>query len=195
MIDNIKDTISDGSGLDTVQSTLSVDLRLPAFAAIENVQLLGTGAISAIGRDDANRLEGNTGANKLTGNDGGDTLIGNAGNDTLDGGAGADSMQGGDGSDTYIAGRGRHDRRDDRLAAGGIDLVQSSVYFTLRTRTVEKLTLIGHLRESERHRQRAGQHASPATTATTSSTARAAPTPWPAASATTPTSSITPRTW
>jgi Ca2+-binding RTX toxin-like protein len=131
VIDNAKDAISDSSGTDTVQSTLSVDLHLPAFAAIENVQLLGATAINAIGRDDPNRLEGNAGANKLIGNGGDDTMIGNAGNDSLeggsgndvlDGGAGADKLTGGADADTFLRhslAEGKDTITDFRTGAGG----------------------------------------------------------------------------
>ena len=65
-------------------------------------------------------------------------LRGNAANNTLSGGAGSDSMIGGAGNDTYIV-----DAAGDtvtELTAEGVDLVQSSVTFTLAA-NVENLIL------------------------------------------------------
>jgi trimeric autotransporter adhesin len=72
-----------------------------------------------------------------------DTLNGGAGNDLLNGGAGGDSVNGGAGNDTYVV-----DSLGDNVteatagAAGGVDLVQSGVDFTLGA-NVENLTLTG----------------------------------------------------
>jgi Ca2+-binding RTX toxin-like protein len=71
---------------------------------------------------------------------GNDTLSGGDGNDVLDGGAGDDWMDGGNGDDTFIV-----DSTNDTVeefAGGGIDLVQSSVTWTLGS-DVENLTLTG----------------------------------------------------
>ncbi|MFH1873201.1 MAG: cadherin domain-containing protein [Pseudomonadota bacterium] len=82
--------------------------------------------------------------NMLSGNDtgnggtGAEELRGFAGNDTLDGKSGADTMAGGTGDDTYVV-----DNSGDvvvEVTGEGIDLVQSSVSFTLPD-NVEKLTL------------------------------------------------------
>jgi Ca2+-binding RTX toxin-like protein len=75
-------------GVDTVQSSLSYTLP----AAVENLTLTGTEALSGTGNSLDNLLTGNSGANSLTGG---------AGDDTLDGGAGADLLVGGTGNDTY----------------------------------------------------------------------------------------------
>ena len=74
---------------------------------------------------------------------GDDILRGNGGRDILDGGPGADQMDGGRGNDTYMV-----DNPGDSVvetvagAAGGVDLVKSSVSFVLGP-NVENLTLTG----------------------------------------------------
>ncbi|HKP26774.1 MAG TPA: M10 family metallopeptidase, partial [Dongiaceae bacterium] len=104
-------------------SAFSVDLSL--FFGVENVTLLGSAAINALGNDSVNHLTGNNGANKL------------------DGGIGADVLTGGKGGDTYVV-----DEAGDQVnetiagAAGGIDTVQSTFTFSLAgLANVEKLTL------------------------------------------------------
>jgi Ca2+-binding RTX toxin-like protein len=67
-------------------------------------------------------------------------LIGNSGANVLSGGTGADSMSGGAGDDTYVV-----DSTSDTVTENvgeGIDLVQSSVTFTIAA-NVENLTLTG----------------------------------------------------
>ena len=105
VVDNAKDVISElgsDSG-DTVRSsTISLDLTLPAYAGIENIELQGKLALHAAGNDGVNSITGNDGANLLSGHGGNDVLVGGAGNDTLDGGGGVDVMTGGAGDDTYL---------------------------------------------------------------------------------------------
>ena len=116
-----------GGGTDTVQSSVSRTLG----AELENLTLTGAVGLSGIGNLLNNTLTG-TGAN--------DTLNGMDGNDTLIGGAGTDSMTGGTGNDTFIV-----DTAGDiltELAAGGTDIVQSSVSLTLANE-IENLTLTG----------------------------------------------------
>ena len=97
-VDDAADTVVEvaGEGVDLVESSLNWILG----AELENLQLLGSAALTATG---------NSAANTLTGNQGDNQLAGLAGDDILDGGAGSDSLVGGDGSrypDWWC--RGRH---------------------------------------------------------------------------------------
>ncbi|MFM6289726.1 MAG: calcium-binding protein, partial [Dolichospermum sp.] len=77
----------------------------------------------------------------LNGTSGNDILTGGDGNDTLNGGLGIDTLIGGAGNDTYIV-----DNILDVVTEalnGGIDLIQSSVTYTLGD-NVENLTLAGN---------------------------------------------------
>ncbi len=95
-------------GTDTVRSTVAWTLG----NNLENLTLLGSGAINGTG---------NTADNVLTGNSNNNTLTGNAGNDTLDGGAGTDTLIGGTGADCYLFGRGWGvDTVQDNDASAGI---------------------------------------------------------------------------
>ena len=88
------------SGLDQVQSLVSVDLSSKAFQNVENALLLGTGNLS------------------LTGSRAGNVLVGNAGNNVLTGGRGIDTLTGGDGKDTFVL---------NSLRAGDIDRITDFV--------------------------------------------------------------------
>ncbi|NJS10404.1 MAG: calcium-binding protein [Microcoleus sp. CSU_2_2] len=86
-------------------------------------------------------LEGTPDNDTLTGLAGNDTLYGRAGDDELDGGYGADKMFGGSGNDKYLV-----DNISDVVtenAAEGIDLVESTVSYTLGV-NVEDLHLKGN---------------------------------------------------
>src|SRR5882724_10888791 len=124
VVDNAKDIVTEGlnAGTDEIRST--VTFSIAALANIENLTLLGTGAINATGDAGANKLTGNSGANKL--DDGG---VG--GNDTMDGGKG---------NDTYVVNNAGDQVSEDTLNGGGTDTVLSSVSFTL-TGNIENLTL------------------------------------------------------
>jgi Ca2+-binding RTX toxin-like protein len=143
IVDNAGDVIQEfpGSGIDTLQAKISIDLALYKNAGldvIENVTLIGAGTLSATGNALDNQLMGGSGANKLIGNDG---------NDTLDGGLGGDSMVGGIGNDTYIVDNAAD--KVDETGGTGTDTVLSSVTFnfTANGTTVkgdfENLTLTG----------------------------------------------------
>ncbi len=124
IVDVAGDLITDSSGTDTVIAKLAAGTYTLA-AGLEHLTLSGTAAINGTGNADNNTITGNTAANILNGAGGTDTLIG------------------GDGADTYVV-----DSTDDTvtesngLAAGGIDVVQSSVDWTLGA-NLEKLTLTG----------------------------------------------------
>jgi Ca2+-binding RTX toxin-like protein len=120
VVDNIGDVTTENlnEGTDLVQASIAWALA----TNLENLTLTGTAAINATG----NALD--------------NILTGNAGNNILDGGLGLDTMIGGAGNDTYIV-----DSVGDittELAAGGTDLVQSSISWTLGSE-FENLTLIG----------------------------------------------------
>jgi Ca2+-binding RTX toxin-like protein len=129
LADNVGDRAVEvaGGGVDLVQSSATFTLH----SEVENLTLTGTTAIDGTGNVMANVIKGNSATNALDGA---------GGNDSLDGGAGADTLTGGTGNDTYFV-----DNEGDRaveVAAGGIDLVRSSVSFQLQAE-VEKLTLTG----------------------------------------------------
>jgi len=72
-----------GEGTDTINSAVTWDLGIAAYANVENLTLTGTGAINATGNALANVLVGGSGANTLAGGAGNDTYSGGLGNDTL----------------------------------------------------------------------------------------------------------------
>ncbi|MCC0016240.1 MAG: PQQ-dependent sugar dehydrogenase [Rhodobiaceae bacterium] len=121
VVDNVGDTVSDlasGGGTDQVNSWVSFAL----VDHIENLSLLGTSDINAIGNALAN------------------VLIGNSGNNTLDGLGGADTMVGNGGDDIYVV-----DNAGDIVSespGGGTDQVNSSVSFVLFA-NIENLSLLG----------------------------------------------------
>ena len=149
IVDNVGDVVEEtsGDGIDTVNSSVTFTLG----TGVERLTLTGAGAIDATGNADANILTGNAGANSLFGLDGADTLlglggtdrlIGGLGDDTLDGGTGADVMVGGLGNDIYIVDNAGD--AVDETGGDGVDIVNSSITFTLGT-DVENLTLTGGL--------------------------------------------------
>ena len=125
----------DAGGNDTIISSIFVNLdAYSGIRVIENLTLTGSANIMAVGNALNNRLTGNTG------------------NNVLNGGLGADTMLGGAGDDIYWV-----DSTGDRVVeattgtsgidAGGIDLVQTTVYVNLDAysgaRFVENLTILG----------------------------------------------------
>ena len=121
VVSNTGDLISEAAsaGTDLVQSSVNFTLA----ANVENLTLLGTSALTA------------------TGNTLGNVITANTGNSLIDGGAGADTMvAAATGNDTFIV-----DNTGDVVtgnASGGIDLVKSSVSFTLGN-YLDNLTLTG----------------------------------------------------
>jgi|CXWL01.1.fsa_nt_gi Ca2+-binding RTX toxin-like protein len=119
-MDTISDVITENlnEGIDSVVAGFSYTLGVN----VENLTLTGIDVINGTGNTLNNTLTGNASANILSGGTGADTLIGGAGDDT------------------YVV--------DDTLdlvtenLSEGIDLVQSSVTYTLAA-NVENLTLTG----------------------------------------------------
>jgi len=91
-------------------------------------------------------LDGKGGNDRLYGKDGNDILYGRSGDDLLDGMAGADAMYGGAGNDRYridnVGDVISEDENNDGIDDGGIELVESSITFTL-PKFFENLTLTG----------------------------------------------------
>ena len=138
VIDSLSDVVveSAAEGTDTVKVSLTYTLG----TNLEDMMLIGSLAIDGTGNGVANILTGNDQANSLSGLDGNDTMLGGGGNDTLNGGTGMDSLTGGLGDDLYLV-----DATTDKViesVGGGIDLVQSTVSFTLAA-NIEALTLLG----------------------------------------------------
>lgn len=148
-VDSVGDIIQEesGGGIDTIESTVSYTLS----ANVENLTLKPFGgANDATGNELNNVITGNLLNNRLQGLAGDDTLNGDSGADTLDGGTGNDRMLGGLGNDVYIV-TDADDIVDEgtgvlapNLLFGGLDLVRSSVDFTLG-QNVENLTLEGNV--------------------------------------------------
>ncbi|WP_307731951.1 putative Ig domain-containing protein [Massilia antarctica] len=118
VVDGTTDVIVENAneGNDLVKASATYTLS----ANVENLTLLSTALIDGTG---------NAGDNVLTGNAAVNTLYGLGGNDMLDGAAGADKLYGGAGNDVYFV-----DNAADVVtenAAEGVDLVQSSVAYTL----------------------------------------------------------------
>lgn len=110
-IDDVGDVIVEAGAGGTDQAFSSVTYTLGDN--IENLRLIGTGAIDATGNAIGNVLYGNAAANTLSGLDGDDNLHGLGGNDRLDGGAGVDTLSGEEGNDRLFGGAGA-----DRLNGG-----------------------------------------------------------------------------
>lgn len=152
-------------GVDTVYASATHTIGY----GIEHLTLTGLNDINGTGNENNNVITGNSGNNVLKGLNGKDTLIGNdgkdqlfggAGNDILqdavnsanpgkdylDGGTGADTMDGGDDSDTYIVDNALDVVKEQyNDTTGGVDLVKSSVSYTLSHMDfgIENLTLTG----------------------------------------------------
>ena len=145
------DTVDEvgGDGQDTLKIAATFDLG--AIAGIENLTLMGSGALNGTGTDAANVLVGNSGANNLAGLGDGDSLAGGAGNDTLDGGSGNDTVDGGAGADNLTGGAGNDtygvDSAKDvvnEVAGDSDDLISASITIDLANYAeIENVTLTG----------------------------------------------------
>ena len=125
VVDSASDVVTEDSsaGTDTVQS--SITYTIASLANLENITLTGSAAVNATGNSAAN------------------TLTGNTGNNTLDGGSGADTMVGGAGDDTYVVDSAIDVVTEESGTTNGVDLVQTSVSYTISDADVENLTLTG----------------------------------------------------
>jgi Ca2+-binding RTX toxin-like protein len=125
VVDNAKDRVQEtaSDAADRVNASISIDLGLPVYDNIEDVLLIGPGAINATGDDKGNHLTGNTGANILDGKGDNDTLAGDKGNDTYKVDSSADAVT--------------------EVVNGGTDTVLSTAAaYTLTDANVENLTLM-----------------------------------------------------
>ena len=124
IVDNVNDSVSGlGSHLILSSVTYALPGRVPGLNAgrFNQIELIGTDDIDALGNQDANKLIGNDGSN------------------VLDGDFGADDMLGGLGDDVYIV-----DNLGDKvteLADEGIDLVETGKSFTASA-NVENITIL-----------------------------------------------------
>jgi len=146
VVDNSGDTITEGpgSGIDTVQSSVSWELG----DNLENLTLTGFMAISGTGNGLNNIIKGNDADNFLRGGTGVDTIEGGGGNDTLYGRTAADALSdgvadhlaGGEGDDAYYV-----DGDDEvvELAGEGEDTIYASLTYTLPD-NVENLTSLNN---------------------------------------------------
>ena len=116
-----------GEGTDSVQAYITHALS----ANIENLTLMGTGALNGTGNGLDNVLTGNSAANTLNGLDGDDLLNGLSGNDTMIGGLGNDLYIVAEAGDVTIENAGE-----------GTDSVQAYIAHTLSA-NIENLTLMG----------------------------------------------------
>ena len=118
-------------------------------------------------------LDGGAGDDMLFGGQGSETLLGGIGNDVLNGGIGADIMKGGAGDDAYVV-----DNAGD-VAMENAGEGQRHGVLDGQLRAVSQRGEPGPAgrRRPAGLRQRLGQRASSAISATTSSTAAPAPTP------------------
>ncbi|MER8441395.1 family 16 glycosylhydrolase [Mesorhizobium sp. M1312] len=148
-VDNALDRVVEGdaAGKDWVFS--SSTYSLPPY--VENLTLIGLGAINGRGNSSDNELTGNNGNNTLVGLAGNDTIRGGAGSDRLvgfdgadllDGGTGADMLNGGAGNDTYYV----DNVLDNVIDEAGLDQIFSLVTYSLAVdrRLVENLRLTGN---------------------------------------------------
>ena len=124
IVDNISDVVIETSGANSENDTIFSSISYRLGVNVENLVLTGTSSINGIGNSTSN------------------SITGNSGNNILNGGLGADQMSGGDGDDTYIVDSVGDSINESSSAESGVDLVQSSVTYTLGN-NLENLTLTG----------------------------------------------------
>jgi Ca2+-binding RTX toxin-like protein len=144
----VRYVVADGTY--TVSPSIAIGTK--SYANFEGLIIEGDGLVNVTGSTGNNRLGGNASANTINGLAGNDSLTGGGGNDSLDGGTGSDTLDGGAGADTMDGGAGNdayfRDHADDVVnetvagAAGGVDLVSTSIDFSLAGSQIENATLI-----------------------------------------------------
>lgn len=122
-VDSINDIVNEigGTGVDTVNSTVSYSLNTAEAAGIEKLVLTGTAA-NGTGNALANTITGNTVNNVLLGLAGNDIINASTGNDTITGGTGKDTVITGTGSDTILFAAGVTDTVATANSIAGVDL-------------------------------------------------------------------------
>ncbi len=117
--DATADTIIENlnAGTDVVRTSVT---QSSLAANVENMVLLGTGAISGTGNSLNNVMTGNTAINTLSGGDGDDTL--NGGTDSV-----VDTLDGGLGNDVFYLNASTGAAVDTIVDAGGFDTIASQV--------------------------------------------------------------------
>jgi Ca2+-binding RTX toxin-like protein len=122
IVDNLGDRAFEAGSTGTDLVKASVSFRLSE--GVENLTLTGAAAINGKGNSLAN------------------TILGNAAGNLIDGGKGADLMAGGVGNDIYVVDNAGDVVTESGSPAGGIDLVRSTVTYTMGT-GLENLELFG----------------------------------------------------
>ena len=122
------DTLDGGTGLDTVSY---------AKAAGPVTVALG-GTTQTFNNGEAGENDSLKGFENIIGSAFADTLAGDGLANVIDGGAGADIMAGGLGNDTYVV----SEAGDSIADTGGIELVRSSIAYSLFGTNLENLTLV-----------------------------------------------------
>jgi Ca2+-binding RTX toxin-like protein len=124
-----KDTLDGGGGVDTADYSEKTAAVVVTLAGGSNAIV----TVGGVAEDTIRNIE------NIKGGKAGDTLTGDGFANLLDGSFDADTMQGGAGNDTYIV-----DNAGDKVIEAdgeGIDLVESSVSFSMRGQYIENLTL------------------------------------------------------
>lgn len=133
-------TVEGGGGADAVRSLGSVT----ANGGLEEIFLLGSEGINAVGDWADNRMIGNAGANFMNGSSGNDVIVGRGGDDELVGGANEDFLFGGAGDDLLTGSSGK-----DRLFGGsGADIFEF-LFFTDSGSTGAGADVIRDFRQGE----------------------------------------------